>query len=141
MKPNEQLWHYIVGWNSNTFGSKVYPPIMCITFPGYISVVSLFSGIHFSCILALTFDLPTQSDTYICICNCSKLNYCIYIYTYIYIYIYIYIYTHMTIINILPLRNTQKFKACSFKLKRSIRVEQKEIQWHFRWKKPITNTC
>ena len=44
MKPSEWLWQYIVGWNSNTSGSKVYPPIMCITFPGYISVVSLFFG-------------------------------------------------------------------------------------------------
>ena len=44
MKPCESLWHCIVGWNSNTFGSKVYPPIMCITFPGYISNVSCFQG-------------------------------------------------------------------------------------------------
>ena len=35
-----------------------------IAFPEYISVVSLFSGMHFSCIPALPFDLPTQSDTY-----------------------------------------------------------------------------
>ena len=63
----QQLWHCIVGWISNTFGSKVYPPIMCITFPGYISVASLFSGIDISCIPALPFDPPTQSDTlYIC---------------------------------------------------------------------------
>ena len=32
----------IVGWNSNNFGSNDYPSIMCITFPVYISAVSLF---------------------------------------------------------------------------------------------------
>ena len=33
---------------------------MCITFLGYISVLSLFSGIHFSCIPALPFDSPVH---------------------------------------------------------------------------------
>ena len=32
----------IVGWNSNNFGSKDYTPIMYITFPVYISAVSMF---------------------------------------------------------------------------------------------------
>ena len=38
------LW---VEFNSNTVGSKCYPPIMWITFPGYISIASLlFFLIH-----------------------------------------------------------------------------------------------
>ena len=48
MKPCELLWHCIVGCNSNTFGSKSYPPIMCITFPGYIP---------FKCIPVFSFSL------------------------------------------------------------------------------------
>ena len=54
------LW---IGIATPLIGSKAYPPIMCITFPGYISAVFLFSGIHFSCIPALPFDPPMQSDT------------------------------------------------------------------------------
>ena len=53
MKPSEWLWQCIVSWNSNTFGSKVYPPIMCIAFQGYISDVSLLGPLI----------PPTQSDT------------------------------------------------------------------------------
>ena len=50
------LWVQI---RNNTIGSKVYPPIMCI------SIVSLYSGMHFSCIPTLPYDLPMQSDPYI----------------------------------------------------------------------------
>ena len=76
MKPSKWLWQCIMGWNSSTFGSKVYPPIMCITFLGYISVVpvSLFPGIHFSCIPVWLFDLPTQSDTSIHYIILSEIN-------------------------------------------------------------------
>ena len=42
----------------NVFGLKVYAPIMRITSQGYTSVVSLFSGIHFSSIPAFSFNLP-----------------------------------------------------------------------------------
>ena len=51
-------------YNSNICGSQVYPPIMCITFLTYISVVYLFSGMYSSCIPAFTFDPPTQSKLY-----------------------------------------------------------------------------
>ena len=56
----------ISGFNISTFGSKVYTPIMCITFPVYISVVSLFSGIYFSCILALLLICPHKVIYYYC---------------------------------------------------------------------------
>ena len=53
----------LMPYRQGVVGSKVCPPIMFITFPGYTSNVSLFSGIYFSCIPAFPFDLSTQSDT------------------------------------------------------------------------------
>ena len=56
-----QLLYSFVLWVriATTFGSKDYPLIMCIIFQVYISAASLFSGIHFSSIPALLFNLPT----------------------------------------------------------------------------------
>ena len=41
-------------WNGSTFGSKAYKPI---------THMHNLPMIHFSCIPAFPFDLPTQSDT------------------------------------------------------------------------------
>ena len=38
---------------------------LCVTFLGYILVVSLFSGTNFGYITAMPFDPPTQSDKFI----------------------------------------------------------------------------
>ena len=48
----------------STFGSNIYALILCINFSSCISVLFLFSAIHFSFIPDFFLDTSTQSDTF-----------------------------------------------------------------------------
>ena len=62
---NEQFRTLIDSYTSSTSSYRLNYHMPWIQ----ISVASLFSGIHFSCIPALPFDLLMQSDTVIVICK------------------------------------------------------------------------
>ena len=57
-------WHCIVVWNSNTFWSKVYPPIMCIISWDTFCCIPLFRDI-FKLYTCFSLYPPTQSGTYV----------------------------------------------------------------------------